>query len=220
MAKQDAPEPSVLRLSRYHCFLGELMGMRSNRRVTSRELAEELGLSEETVRHDLKYVDIEGRPGAGYEMRALYDALQEYLEISPGHPIAIVANADMARGLQITFPAEHYGLKVVAYFSDRPEDVGQSVGDLKIAHLSEVAAKTEAEDVSVAVVAVAPDQLDNVLDHLAAAGLRGALLLTPALRPYQPEGLEVMYFRIPCALKSLASAHRGTPKGSSCCASE
>jgi redox-sensing transcriptional repressor len=218
MAQQNAPEPSVLRLSRYHCFLGELMGMRPNRRVTSRELAEELGLSEETVRHDLKYVDVAGRPGAGYDMQTLYIALQDYLALSPDHPVAVVANADMARGLQVTFPAESYGLSVVAYLSERPEDVGESVGDLTIAPLSDAASVVNS-GVSVAVVAVAPDHLEDVLDSLATAGIRGALLLTPALRPYHPEGLDVTYFRIPCALKSLASAHSHTAATNSCCAS-
>jgi redox-sensing transcriptional repressor len=220
MTQQRAPEPSVLRLSRYHCFLGELMGVRSSRRVTSRELAEELGLSEETVRHDLKYVDVEGRPGAGYEMTALYEALQSYLELSPGHPVAIVANADMARGLQVTFPAESYGLSVVAYLSERAEDVGERVGDLTIAPLADIATMAAATGASVAIVAVAPDHLEEVLDHLAAAGLGGALLLTPALRPYRPEGIEVTYFRIPCALKSLASAHPAAPATSGCCCSD
>jgi len=221
MTSGHAPEPSVLRLSRYHCFLGELSGVRSSQRVTSRELAEELGLSEETVRHDLKYIDIEGRPGAGYEIGALYDALQGYLELSPDHPIAIVANADMARGLLVTFPAKQYGLNVAAYFSERTEDVGQRVGDLTITALSDAAAVAKRAAVTVAVVAVAPDKLEDVLDRLAVAGIRGALLLTPALRPYQPEGMNVSYFRIPCAVKSLAAAHsKVAPIKSGCCGPE
>ena len=82
MASQRAPEPSVLRLSRLHCFLGELMGARRSRTVTSREIAEELGLSEETVRRDLQYIHVQGRPGSGYDLNDLQKALQEYLELS------------------------------------------------------------------------------------------------------------------------------------------
>jgi NADH/NAD ratio-sensing transcriptional regulator Rex len=218
MASDRAPEPTVLRLSRYHCFLGELMGVRATRRVTSRELAEELGLSEETVRHDLKYVDIEGRPGAGYEMHALYEALQTYLDLTPGHPVAIVGNADIARGLLVTFPAERYGLSVAAYLSERVEDAGQQIGDLTMSELSIAEEIVRSTGVAVALVAVAPEQLETVLDSLAAAGIRGALLLTPALRTYRPEGMDVTYFRIPCALKSLASAHSGPAAAEgSCC---
>src|ERR1035437_6339868 len=98
MTAERASEPSLQRLSRYHCLLGELMGMRSSRRVTSRELAEELGLGEETVLYDLHNVNVEGRPGAGYDMRELYDALQSYLELSDAHPFAVVGSIEMLRG--------------------------------------------------------------------------------------------------------------------------
>ena len=87
--------------------------------MTSREIAGELGLSEETVRHDLKFVDIEGRPGAGYDLGQLHDALQEYLDLSTGHPFIAIGNAEMLRGLAITFPATAFGLRLVAYYSDR-----------------------------------------------------------------------------------------------------
>jgi NADH/NAD ratio-sensing transcriptional regulator Rex len=215
MASEHASEPSVLRLSRYHCFLGELMGVRSSRRVTSRELAEELGLSEETVRHDLKHVDVEGRPGAGYDMGQLYEALQEYLELSESHPIAIVGNADVLRGLLVTFPTRHYGLQPAAYLSERPEDFGVEIDGLKIQNIEQATEVLPALGVSVAMVACSPDAVDGVQDALIAAGVRGVLMLTPVLRPRHPEGMNVTYFRMPCALKALASA-LPAPEGSCC----
>lgn len=134
-------DASLLRLSRYHCFLGQLQGVRSRRPVTSRELAEELGLSEETVRHDLKNVRIEGRPGAGYDAKELYGAIQEYLDLSAGHPFIAMGDPNVLAG--------------------------------------------------------PPVQLRD-------AGVRGVLVLTPVLSPLALAGREVTYFRIPCALKSLA----------------
>lgn len=58
----STPEASVLRLCRYHCYLGELLRAGDVTRVTSHEMSAELGVSEETVRRDLSYVDVEGRP--------------------------------------------------------------------------------------------------------------------------------------------------------------
>ena len=60
---------------------------------------------------------------------------------------------------------------------------------------------------SIAIVACAPESVDDVLDRLSVAGVTGVLMLAPVLRPRYPEGMSVTYFRIPCALKSLASAH-------------
>ena len=217
MATERASEPSVLRLSRYHCLLGELMGMRASRRVTSRELAEELGLSEETVRHDLHHVNVEGRPGAGYNMRELYEALQSYLELSEAHPFAVVGSIDMLRGLAVTFPAASFGLSVGAYFSERPEDVGEEVDGVRVHALADASSVLSGGEISVAMVASAPETAERVLDALAAAGVRGALMLTPLLRPYRPECMDVTYFRMPCALKSLAAAHPLDFAGRDCC---
>lgn len=196
----------MLRLSRYHCFLGGLLGARPSRPVTSREIAEELGLSEETVRHDLRNVPIEGRPGSGFALEPLYEALQEFLELSAAHPFVIVGNADILRGLAITFPARDFGMRPVAYFSERAEDVGAEIAGVTVEALADASVRVQELGVSLALIACAPDAVDAALDVLAEAGIRGAVMLTPVLRPRHPEGMSVTYFRIPCTLKSLASS--------------
>jgi len=211
---ERAPQTVVLRLSRYHCFLGEIAGARSSSRVTSREIAHELGLSEETVRHDLKYVGSEGRPGAGYDMTELRDALQEYLDLSTDHPFIVVGNADILRGLAITFPAQGFGLRPVAYFSERAEDAGISVGGIEVMPLATLGDTDSLRGASLALVGCAPEAVDMVLESLRAAGITGVLMLTPVLRPEHPEGMNITYFRMPCALKALAAS---APSGSSCC---
>lgn len=201
---ERAPETVLLRLSRYHCLLGEIGGERPSRRVTSRELADALGLSEETVRHDVKYVGIDGRPGAGYDMEELRAALQDYLGLGPRHPFIAVGNADILRGLAITFPSADFGLRPVAYYSDRAEDVGALVGEIEVLPLDSLGTGTGAA-ASLALVACSPDAVHATLETLACAGVTGVLMLTPVLRPEHPEGMSVTYFRMPCALKTLAA---------------
>ncbi len=204
-------DTALLRLSRYHCLLGQMMSSRPTRPVTSREIAAELGLSEETVRHDLKSVKIEGRPGAGYDMNALFSALQEFLDLTASHPFVAVGNADILRGLLITFPAELFGMRPMGFFSERTNDVGQVVGDLTIEPFAALAGRVAETCVSLALVACEPQAVDGVLDALDDAGIRGVVMLTPAIRPRHPERMKVTYFRIPCALKSLASSAESTP---------
>ncbi len=200
-----APETAMLRISRYHCFLGEIAGDRPQRRVTSREIAVELGLSEETVRHDLKFVDIEGRPGAGYGLAELHAALQKYLDLSAAHPFIAVGNADLLRGLLVTFPASAFGLRLVACFSDRERDVGECVGDMVIQPLDAVHDCGSRVDATLALLACAPESVEACLETLHAANVDSVLMLTPVLRPQHPKGMNVTYFRMPCALKTLAA---------------
>lgn len=198
------PESTVLRLSRYHCFLGELQHSGSGR-ITSREIAEDLGLSEETVRHDLSYVPAKGRPGSGYDKHELYDALCECLDLSAAHPFAAIGNQDVLRGLAVTFPAEDFGLSAAVYFSERAEDAGALVGDQPVHPAADIPKVARGLGIRVALVAVAPPAVEETLKLLSQAGVHGVVMLTPVLRPTHPEGMSITYFRMPCALKSLVN---------------
>ena len=213
-----APAATVLRLSRYHCFLGELQRSAEPGLIRSREIADELGLSEETVRHDLSFVAVKGRSGAGYDPSALFEAIQAFLDLSALHPFFAIGNTDILRGLTITFPAADFGMRPVAYFSERPEDVGMEVDGLPIQALSAVATTARESGATIALVACEPAAVDSVLENLSCAGIKGVLMLTPVLRPTHPASMDVTYFRIPCSLKALAGAEpaASTP---SCCGS-
>lgn len=201
----SAPEATVLRLSRYHCFMGGLLTSAGTERVRSREIAKELGVSEETVRRDLSYIDMDGRPGSGYDPAALYEALEAFLGLSAHYPFVAVGSRGMLESLTVIFPSEVFGLRPLAYFSDCAEDTGAVVRGLEVRPLSEIPALDRGLCVTVALVACAPESVPETLELLDGAGIHAVLMLTPMLRPQHPAGMNVTYFRIPCALKSLAS---------------
>jgi redox-sensing transcriptional repressor len=169
-------------------------------------MAEQLGVSEETVRRDLSYADVEGRPGAGYELTLLLDALEKFLDLTEHHPFVTVANNEMLASLAVMFPAEMFGLRAVAYFSDRDEDSGARVDGLDVHHLSELPTLGPELGATIALVACEPDAVQRSLSALKDAGITGVLMLTPVLKPEHPKGMNVNYFRIPCALKSLVGS--------------
>jgi NADH/NAD ratio-sensing transcriptional regulator Rex len=202
-----APESSVLRLSRYHCFLGELRYSGGDGCITSREIAQELGVSDETVRRDLAFVQVQGRPGAGYDIEGLYQALCGFLALSVSQPFVAIGNADVLRGLAVTFPAEQFGMRAAAFFSERPEDVGAAVSGESVHALERIPEVVGGLGVTIALVACTPTAVGVTLDLLSRAGVHGIVMLTPVLRPAHPEGMTITYFRMPCALKSLVSDH-------------
>jgi hypothetical protein len=64
-------------------------------------------------------------------------------------------------------------------------------------------------------VACEPGSVTAALEASHAGGIDAVLMLTPVLRPHHPDGMQVTYFRIPCSMKSLASA---APQRPTCCA--
>ena len=199
-------QSGLLRLARYHCFLEELLQSAPTRSITSREMSSQLGLTEESVRSDLSHVDVKGRPGTGYDVAVLHAALTSFLGLSAPSPFIVVGSLPMLEALPLIFPAAEFGMHPVAYFSHRSQDLGQVVGGLTVGSLADIPAlQTEADNV-VALVACDPDHVDETLHALSAADIRGVLMLTPRIRATHPEGMHVTYFRIPCALKSLAGS--------------
>lgn len=208
MAQQGcAPESSVLRLSRYHCFLGELRCSGGDGRITSREIAQDLGVSDETVRRDLAFIPVQGRPGAGYDIEELYQALRRFLALSAPQPFIAIGNLDVLRGLAITFPAEQFGMYAAAFFSERLEDAGAAVSGEQVHSLERIPEVVRGLGITIGLVACAPAAVRETLDLLGQAGVQGVVMLTPVLRPEHPEGMTITYFRMPCALKSLVSDH-------------
>lgn len=201
---KTAPEATLYRLSLYHCYLLELIRVGAPPRITSRQLAEELDVKEETVRRDISFVGEMGRPGAGYEPVVIFDELTRFLGLSDEYSIAMVGTARMLEALQVVFPPEHYGVRPVALFSELPDDSGRLVGGLAVAHLSDITGLDAALGVSVALVACSPGWVQVTVELLAQAGVTGILLLTPIIKLRKPEGVTVTQIRMPCDLKSLA----------------
>ena len=199
-------ESARLRLARYHCFLEELLNDGQSASITSRGMATQLGVTEESVRSDLSRVNIKGRPGEGYDAAALHAALAEFLGLSEVSPFIVIGSLPLLEALPIIFPASEFGMQPIAYFSERAQDTGIIVGGIEVRPLAEIESLDALPDNVSAVVACEPGSVDQALEALSAAGVRGVLMLTPRLRPVHPEGMLVTYFRIPCALKSLASS--------------
>lgn len=202
--KTHVPEASVYRLSLYHCYLGELIRKGSQGRITSRHLAEELSVKEETVRRDMSFIGGVGRPGAGYDTHELFASLTEFLGLSDEYPIIKIGSAQMLSALQVVFPSHSYGVRPVAYYSELPEDVGKSIDGNEIRHITDLPKIDRDLGVTVALVACSPGWVQMTIDLLGEAGVSGVLLLTPAIRINKPEGMEVNHVRMPCDIKSLA----------------
>lgn len=204
MAEIQVPEPTISRLSLYHCFLIELIRLDASTGITSRTIADELGLTEETVRRDLSYLGSVGRPGAGYDPVTLLDELGKFLGLASGPaPIVVIGTAEMVHALLRVFPGDLYGIRPVAAYSELPEDAGVPVDELIVRHLSDIPRLDQSLQARVALVATSPGWAQVSIDLLAQAGVTGILLLTPILRVHEPEGVAITKLRMPCDLKSL-----------------
>ncbi len=207
------PDASLYRLSLYHCYLGEQIRQGAqDRLLTSRGMADDLGIMDATVRRDLSYVGGVGTTGSGYRMYELCDALAGFLGISDEYPIVRVGTAQMLGALEVVFPPDAYSVRPVAYYSELPEDAGKTLGDIEIRHIDEIPSLDPGLGVRVALVACSQPWVEPCMTNLWRVGVDGVLLLTPKVTVSRPEGMRVRHVRMPCDIKSLA-AHCAVPVG-------
>jgi len=198
----------LYRLALYHCYLGQMIAVGAPERVTSRQLAEDLGVKDETVRRDVSFVGDIGRPGAGYDPQVLFREVSAFLGLVGEYPIIMVGTLQMLSALRVVFPAESFGVKATVCFSENEADDGVQFDELTIRHISHIKDMQPGLTPDVALVACAPEVLVDVIDQFHEVGVRGVLLLTAAIHVQRPEGMTINQIRMPCDIKALACTCR------------
>ncbi|MBS3908466.1 MAG: hypothetical protein KGZ93_02335 [Actinobacteria bacterium] len=206
MQKLSKPTPAAVlhRLSLYHCLLTDWLLAGKKGAITSKELAGTLGLNEVTVRNDLSFLgETPGKRGVGYSIDGLRHMLGEFLGLPPFAPVAFVGSAKVISSLFSFFLVEKYGFISAAFFSEDPNDRGAVINGREVQPIEGISHELGAMGIEVAVVATHPSWVQHSINLLVAAGVKGILLLTPAVVIDAPEGVYVTQIRIPCDLKAL-----------------
>ena len=141
----------IKRLPRYYRFLGYLMedGMV---RISSRELAERMGLSASQIRQDLNNFGGFGQQGYGYNIESLYTEI---------HTIA----------LQIEY--EKRGFDLIGIFDKKESLSGQMINGIPIRHSNDIEDFCKDNDVKVAILCVPYDAAKELVPTLVKSGVIG-----------------------------------------------
>lgn len=147
--------------------------------VSSRTLAEALGLTSSTVRQDLSYLEYSGVAKRGYEVHRLEQTIADFLGAHEGLRVALVGLGNLGRALALHQEFARRGFCICALFDHSPAVIGKSVGLMTVRAMDEMAAVIRAERIDVGVIAVPASSAQTVADQLVAAGVRGLLNLAP-----------------------------------------
>lgn len=205
------PDVVIERLALYHCFLQEWILIYKDKPITSKEIAQILGLTDETVRRDLSFLDkTGGKPGVGYDVKELYGLLSQKLNLEERLPIIFIGNLNLLKGLSDVLNFAKFGFVVEGVFSENPEDVGELYYGLKVLSIEELNRENLPENCRLAVVMVHQQWLNYTLNKLKEAGIKGVLNFTPSVTTPFPEGVTGIQLRYPCYLKILQYKTRKT----------
>jgi redox-sensing transcriptional repressor len=173
------PEACVARLSLYVRELRRLGRLRVGF-VSSRGLAQQLGLTDAQVRRDLSYFGQFGTSGRGYEVRRLQERLRGILGVS-GRTwnVALVGVGNLGSALLAYGGFRERGFLFRIAVDADPRKVGKTMQGLTVAPARLLGALVRQHRIDIGVIAVPAEAAQAVCDALVRAGVKAIVNFAP-----------------------------------------
>ena len=170
--KSEIVSPVVVkRLPRYYRYLGELLKQNITR-VSSKALAEKMGVTASQIRQDLNCFGGFGQQGYGYNVEILYNEIGEILGLSNGYKAIIVGAGHLGHALASHPGFAKRGFSTIGIFDVDKNVIGTSVADLKVLDYGDILPFIEKNKPDIAILAVPKAVVSDVAICLANAGIK------------------------------------------------
>jgi redox-sensing transcriptional repressor len=159
------------RLSRYLQVLTQAKKMGKNS-ISSQAISEYTNVNPTQIRRDLSGFGKFGKRGVGYDIDVLIGQIRKILRTSGQHNIALFGSGNLGQAIASSGVFADHGFRISAIFDVDPEKVGNSIGDLKVRHYSELPQVAGGDGIMVGVLAVPGHAAQMVADDLVASGVK------------------------------------------------
>lgn len=184
------PDACIRRISIYYRTLN-LLDKKGVKTVTSVELAEIDGRYPALVRKDLSYFGCFGLRGTGYDVSKLKTELARILGLDRSWGVAVIGNAGYGGILKSSWTLKSNNFSINKVYDKNPEIYKNISDDTPVYHIDRLEDTLDPEQENIAIMALPPPEVQDVLDRLSKIGLKAALYL--ASRPVKvPDNMVVM----------------------------
>ncbi len=171
------PDETVRRLPIYLrglLFLAE----QGQQNVSSRNLADFLGLNSWQIRKDFSYFGGFGTRGVGYSIEKLIKQINKILKLDAGHKAALVGVGNLGSAVLIYPGFRTYGFDIASAFDTNPKKIGRKIRNITIEDVSNLQTLKKRK-INLAIIAVPRDAAQQTADALIKAGIKGILNFSP-----------------------------------------
>lgn len=171
MKRINVSKNVIRRLPRYLRRLEDL-SRRGVQRISSGELAVQMGLTASQIRQDFSNFGEFGQQGYGYNVETLRHAISEILGRSQGYSAILIGVGNLGSALLGNFNFEAAGFKMKAAFDVAPRLIGKEHFGVMVHHSDTLEEYLKHEKTDMAVLTV-PQALANTISHsLITGGIR------------------------------------------------
>ena len=131
--KQEVSKAVIQRLPRYYRNICELKA-EGVQRISSRALAERMGLTASQIRQDFNCFGGFGQQGYGYNIDKLQEELGTILGLHEGRAAILLGAGNLGRALLNNFDFAASGFRLLCAFDANPELTGKIFGGYEVRH--------------------------------------------------------------------------------------
>jgi redox-sensing transcriptional repressor len=196
-------ELTINRLSLYLRLLNELE-VKGIETVSSKELAQAVGLNAALIRKDLAHFGDLGIRGLGYVVKDLQRELRSILGLDRKLKVAIIGAGNLGLALADYPGFRKEGFQIVALFDNFPSKVGrESRCGVPIYDIRELKNTAQREGITIVAIAVPEKSAQNVVDTVVEAGVRAVLNFSPGTLRV-PENVKLKSVDLTVSLEGLS----------------
>lgn len=171
MSKNTISNSVIRRLPRYYRFLGELE-TNGYVRISSRELAEKMGLTASQIRQDFNCFGEFGQQGYGYNVAGLKMEIGRILGLDKITPLILLGAGNLGRAIASHIDFKSKGFELVGIFDNNPAVVGEKIGDVPISHIDDLDTFCENNNPQCAILCIPKEAASREVDRLIDKGIR------------------------------------------------
>jgi redox-sensing transcriptional repressor len=146
--------------------------------VSSRDLADFIGVNAWQIRKDFSYFGGFGKRGVGYDIEKLVKQIKKILKLDVARKAALVGIGNLGSAV-MAFPGfKPYSLNIVAAFDNNPKKIGRKVDDIPIEDVAKLRTLKK-RNIDIGIIAVPRDAAQQTTDELVKAGVKGILNFSP-----------------------------------------
>ncbi len=177
MRYRKIPDETVRRLPIY--LRGLLFSSeRGQQNISSRNLADFLGVNPWQIRKDFSYFGDFGTRGVGYNIEKLAKQIKKILKLEVIYKAALVGVGNLGSAV-LAYPGfKIYGLNIAAAFDTDSKKIGRKIENITIEDVSNLRTLKKRK-INLAIITVPRDAAQQTADALVNAGVKGILNFSP-----------------------------------------
>lgn len=172
MSKNGVPISVINRLPRYYRFLGSIRD-RGIVRISSRELADKMGLTASQIRQDLNCFGGFGQQGYGYNVEQLYGEIALILGLNERKKAILIGAGNLGRAIVSHMPFEQRGFSLIGIFDSKESIAGQIIRGLPVRNISVLDEFCSENRPDAAILCIPQEAAPAIVDQLVRYGIKG-----------------------------------------------